>query len=197
MQRHRRVDGAMVVAAFVCLCALAGCSNSPGTAEGGTRSMSSTSTTLATSTLPPSRSAPSITIPSAASAVLAAYRAAWTAFEHAEADANPLDPALKATTVDPLLHEIEGYLVEDNQEGEIARGSIQLRPHVVSISATRATVEDCSFSSDFLIYKKTGKQVPPVAKPENDGVRATVVREGPNWKVSQRVITEGSCPAGY
>jgi hypothetical protein len=110
-----------------------------------------------------------------------------------EADANPLDPALKTTMVDPLLHEIEGYLVEDNQEGEVGRGSIQLHPRIASISATRATVEDCSFSSDFLVYKKTGKQVPPISKPENDGVLATLVMDRSAWKVSQRVITEGSC----
>jgi hypothetical protein len=36
-------------------------------------------------------------------AVLAAYRAAWAAFENAASDANPEDPALAATMVDPQL----------------------------------------------------------------------------------------------
>jgi hypothetical protein len=197
MQKGRRVGGATVVAALFGLCALAGCSNSPGAAEGGTRNTSSTSVAPTTSTLPSSTSTPSTTTPSAAAAVLAAYRAAWVAFEQAEVDANPLDPRLKATMVDPLLHEIEGYLVEDSQEGEVARGSIQFHPRVASISATSATVEDCAFSSDFLVYKKTGKQVPPVSKPEDDGVLARLVLDGSSWKVSQRILTEGSCPAGY
>jgi hypothetical protein len=197
MQRGRRVGGATVVAALVGLFALAGCSNSPGVTKGGAESTSSTSAAPTTSILPSSTSVPLSTIPTAASAVLDAYRAAWAATEKAGADADPLDPGLKATMVDPLLHEIQGYLVEDNQDGEVGSGSIQLHPHVVSISATSAVVEDCSYSNDFLIYKKTGKQVPPVSKPESDGVRATLVREVSTWKVSQRVITEGSCPAGY
>lgn len=157
-----------------------------------------TSTTLPTATAVTTAPTTSTVATNAAeTAVLNAYRAAWSAFEHAGLTANPLDPSLKATMVDPLLHEIEGYLIEDNQEGEVARGTIQLHPHVASLGATKAVVLDCSFSSDFLIYKASGKQVPPISKPENDGVRATLVLEGSTWKVSQRVITEGSCLAGY
>ena len=170
-----------------------------GSSASGPSTTSSTSTS--TSTTLPGSTVSSSTVPAGTTAtdaaVLTAYRAAWSAFEHAGLTANPLDPALKTTMVNPLLHEIEGYLVEDNQEGEVARGTIQLHPHVASLSATKAVVLDCSFSSDFLIYKASGKQVPPVSKPENDGVRATLVYSGSAWKVSQRVITEGSCPAGY
>jgi hypothetical protein len=175
--------------------AAAACSNTPSAAP--TTSSTSTSVAPTTSASPPSTDAPSTTSSSAASAVLTAYRAAGVAIEQAGANANPLDPALKASLVNPLLRTIEGNLIEDNQLGEVARGTIQLHPHVVSISASSAVVEDCSYSSDFLVYKKTGKQVPPVAKPENDGVRATLVLDGSTWKESQQTITEGSCPTGY
>jgi hypothetical protein len=140
----------------------------------------------------------STTAPSAETvAVLTAYRAEWTAFEHAGVDANPLDPMLAATMVNPLLHQVEGYLVTDNQEGIVARGTITLYPHVASATATTATVVDCSYSASFLVYKKSGKQVPPVSGPEHVGVKATLVLDGSTWKVKRQNITEGSCPAGY
>ena len=132
-----------------------------------------------------------------ASAVLDAYRAQWATYEHAVATANPLDPALQATMVNPVLHQVIGNLVSYNQEGIVGKGSIQLNPFVSSIDATSATVLDCAFSSGFLVYKKTGKQVPPVTKPEHDAIKTTLVLDSSTWKVKSQTITEGSCPAGY
>jgi hypothetical protein len=129
--------------------------------------------------------------------VLAAYRAEWASYEHALATANPLDPALKATMVNPLLHEVIGNLVTDNQEGIVGKGPIQLDPHVSSLTGSSATILDCPYSASLLIYKKTGKQVPPITKPEHDAVKATLVLDGSTWKVKSQDITEGSCPAGY
>jgi len=129
--------------------------------------------------------------------VLTAYRAEWAAYENALSTANPLDPVLQATMVNPLLHEVIGNLVTYNQEGIVGQGSIQLDPHVATLGESSATVLDCPFSSGFLIYKKTGKQVPPITKPEHDAVKATLVLDGSTWKVKVQDITEGSCPAGY
>ena len=197
MQRGRRIGGATVVAALVGLCALAGCSNSPGAAEGGTNNTSSTSVSPATSTSPQSTNASSTTTPSVASAVLDAYRAGWAAVEHATETANPADPELQATMVNPVLHQVIGNLVTDNTEGIVGTGTIALHPRVASIDDTSATVLDCSLSSFFLIYRKTGKQVPPVSKTEHDAVKATLVFDGSTWKTKSRQVTEGSCPAGY
>jgi hypothetical protein len=99
--------------------------------------------------------------------------------------------------VNPLLHQVRGYLVTYNEEGIVARGPITLHPRIASLTSTKATVLDCSNSASFVIYKKTGKQVPPVSKPENDGVRATLILDGSTWKVKSQTIMEGSCPAGY
>jgi hypothetical protein len=148
-----------------------------------------------TSTLPGHPS--TTTVPPTDAAILAAYRAEWSAFEHAEADANPLDPLLKATMVDPLLHQVEGYLVADNQEGIVGRGPITLDPKIASATATSATVSDCSYSKAYLYYKRSGKEVPPITGPERIGVKATLVLNGSTWKVKSQVLTEGSCPAGY
>lgn len=73
-----------MVAALVGLCTLAGCSNSRGDALGHqittSASGATTSITIALTTTA-----------SPASSVLAAYRAGWSAFEHALVDANPND----------------------------------------------------------------------------------------------------------
>lgn len=169
----------------------AGCSN---TASGPTTTtnslpVASTSTTSPTSTT---------TATSAEdAAVLTAYRAAWGAYEQALKTANPLSAALPATMVNPILEQVKKNLVSDEVGGIIGTGTSVHHPHVASLAATNAVVLDCAFSSSFLIYKKTGKQVPPVSKPENDGIRATLVFDGSTWKVSQQTVMEGKCPAGY
>ena len=55
---------------------------------------------------------------------------------------------------------------------------------------------DCAHSSAELIYATSGKPVPPVTPPENDGVRATLVLSGSTWKVSKQTVTEGTCAPG-
>lgn len=186
---RRRGNGIFLAGAIVLVAlTLAGCSST--TAVGP----STTSIPTSTTTPPTSRTTP----PTAATeAVLAAYRAGWAAYEHAGADANPLDPALAATMVNPLLHQVEGSLVADNQEGIVGQGPITLHPHVASVTAASAVVLDCSYSASFLVYKKTGKQVPPITKAEEVGVKATLVLDGTTWKVKSQTLTEGSCPAGY
>jgi hypothetical protein len=166
---------------------------SPSASPPSTTSTPSTSVSASTSS-PSSTTAP---VSAEASAVLDAYRAGWTAVEHATATANPLDPALKETMVNPVLHQVIGNLVTDNMEGIVGKGSIVLDPHVTAIDGTSATVLDCAYSSSFLVYKKTGKQVPPITKPEHDADKATLVLVGSTWKTKTRQITEGSCPAGY
>jgi hypothetical protein len=166
---------------------LAACSSTPATIQ------STTTTTTA-----PLSGSTTTTVPNAeASAIITAYRAGWAAFEQATKNANPLDPQLQATMVNPLLHQVEGNLVTYNAEGIVGTGSIELHPRLASLTGTKAVVLDCSFSDAFLIYKKTGKQVPPVSKAENVGVKATLVSVGGIWKVKSQNLTEGTCPAGY
>ena len=129
-------------------------------------------------------------------AVLQAYRAASSAFVQALATANPNDPALMAAMVDPELVSIRANLVGDQQKGIVGRGGVTLHPKLVSISATTATVVDCVFSTSEFVYQATGKPVPPVTPPENDGVSATLVRAGGTWKLSKQKVTEGKCAPG-
>ena len=129
-------------------------------------------------------------------AVLAAYRADWKAFEQALATANPADPALAATMINPQLQGVKANLLADQVRGMIGRGAFTLHPKIVSISASTATVVDCAYSTSVLLYAKTGKPVPPITPPENDGVRAALVFTGGMWKVYKQTVTDGKCAPG-
>ena len=155
-----------------------------------------TSSTATTVRAEPARSTSPSTTDPAGAAVLAAYRAAWSAFEQAAADANPEDPALAATMVDPQLQGVKANLLADQRQGMVGRGTTTLHPKIVSISATTATVVDCAYSTAELVYASTGKPVPPITPPENDGVHSTLVLVNGTWKVYKQTVTDGKCAPG-
>ena len=128
--------------------------------------------------------------------MLAAYRASWSAFEQALSTANPEDPALAATMVDPQLQSVKANLLADERDGIVGRGPTTLHPKIAALSSTSATVVDCVYSTIELVYKATGKPVPPVTPPENDGVTATLVLSGGQWKVYKQIVTDGRCAPG-
>lgn len=169
--------------------ALAGCSST--TAVAPSTTSAPTSTTSASPTA-------STTSPSAATdAVLAAYRAGWAAYEQALSTSDPSNPALATAMVNPVLEQVRKSLIADNLGGVVGKGATTLHPRVASLTTTTAVIYDCTYSTSILVYKATGKPVPPVTKPEDDGVRTTLVFRGGIWKVSRQTVTEGSCPAGY
>jgi hypothetical protein len=129
------------------------------------------------------------------SAVLTAYRAGWTAYDQALATANAYDSSLPKTLAQPLLQKVEAALLGDANGGIVGRGKIQLNPKVSSLTATTATVVDCTYSSSEYVYAKTGQPVPPLTKPEHDGVVSTLEFQSGSWKVSQQTVTDGTCSA--
>ncbi|MHB8246075.1 MAG: hypothetical protein ACYDGN_12125 [Acidimicrobiales bacterium] len=135
---------------------------------------------------------------SQATAVIAAYRAGWAAFERAQKTANPFAPALAATMTNPLLQLVRRNLLTDQHDGIIAKGSISLYPRLRTLSGNRAVVVDCAFDGTELIYRSTGKPVPPVTPPQRAGVHSVLVRLASGaWKVADQSVTEGSCHRGY
>ncbi|MBV9661046.1 MAG: hypothetical protein JO337_07810 [Acidimicrobiales bacterium] len=125
--------------------------------------------------------------------MLDAYRAGWAAFEHALADANPEDPELAGTMVDPELQQVKANMLADQLHGMVGRGTTTLHPKITALSAMSATVVDCAYSTAELVYQATGKPVPPVTPPESDGVTSTLVLSGGSWKVSKQIVTDGQC----
>ncbi len=112
--------------------------------------------------------------------------------------ANPTLPALAQTMTGSELDSVRRSLVSDQANGIVGQGNVQVHPKLVSMSGDRTVIHDCVFSSLELVYKSTGKPVPPVTPPEHDGVTATLIQTSAGtWKVSTEHVTEGSCPAGY
>ena len=163
-----------------------------GACDGG--GSSATATTVRPS--PAQTSSASSTTNPTAGAVLAAYRAEWSAFEQALATANPEDPALAATMVNPKLQGVKANLFADQRQGMVGRGTFTLHPKIVSLSGSTATVVDCAYSTSVLVYAKTGKPVPPITPPENDGVHSILVLTGGAWKVFKQTVTDGKCAPG-
>jgi hypothetical protein len=128
--------------------------------------------------------------------VLAAYRAASKAFQEALTTANPQDPALAATMVGAQLQGVKANLLADQRQGIVGRGTVTLHPKLVELSGSTAVVVDCAYSTSVLVYEATGKPVPPVTPPENDGIRATLVRTAGSWKLAKQTVTEGKCAPG-
>lgn len=191
MRQHWRVGGTTVAIVLIGFGTLAGCSTSHDAAA----AHSTTTTSIAPATTTPA-STSSTTTSSSATAVLAAYRAGWAAFEHALADANPEDPELPATMVDPQLQSVKANLLADQRDGIVGRGPTTLHPRITALSATSATVVDCVYSDTELVYQASGKPVPPVTPPENDGVTSTLVLSGGTWKVDKQTVTDGKCAPG-
>lgn len=98
--------------------------------------------------------------------------------------------------VPPQLTGVRANLTADGQQGMVGRGSFTLHPKVVSLSEATATVVDCAYSTSVLVYAKTGKPVPPITPPENDGVSSELILTGGAWKVSKQTVTDGKCAPG-
>lgn len=135
-------------------------------------------------------------------AIVQAYRAESAAYVAAVRIPDPAYEPLTATAVDPLLIQVRSSLVYDKEQGIVGRGDVTLQhPHVVALNGAKAVVADCVYSALILVYTATGQPVPGQpggTKPEYDGVQSTLVlTAGGVWKVSNQVITAGSCPVGF
>jgi len=191
MQSGRRgIQSASIAAALSLSLALSACGSTPS----GSTSTTGTKAPVASTSIPATTT--TTTLGPTSAAVLGAYRAGWAAFEHALTTANPSDPELAATMVEPQLQSVKANLFADKRAGMVGRGTTTLHPKVIALSATKATVVDCAHSSADLVYASSGKPVPPVTPPENDGVRATLVLSGLTWKVYKQTVTEGTCAPG-
>ena len=162
---------------------LTACGSSPNAAP-TTRGSSADTTGVSKSTT---------TLNSTASAVLQAYRASWKAFEQASSTANAYDQELAATMVGTQLQNVRANLLGDQHAGAVGEERSRCIRKSPRSPPRRASVVDCAYSTSELIYAKSGKQVPPITPPENDGIQSTLVLTGGTWKVSQQNVTEGHC----
>ena len=123
--------------------------------------------------------------------VLAAYRAGWAALDAAADPPNPEHPALSETKTGPALAAIQQGLSGYRERGVVYRGTAEFSPRVVSVTPSRAEVEDCVLDHGKLIDGASGRVVQ-----EPSGVRkrwksVMVIADG-GWKAEDMRI-EGTC----
>ena len=127
-------------------------------------------------------------------AVLAAWKAAETAFYDAEENPQGLFlPALDATMVDPELELVKTNLAGQEAEGFIGHGSWSLgSPRVVSLGPTendptKATVVSCIDDTQIVVNEHTGQPASGLGgTPDWAGATSTMVLSQGSWKLSQQ-----------
>lgn len=115
--------------------------------------------------------------------VLAAYREFWEVFREASDPMNPQHPRLDDVATGEERRQLGGAFLAHKSAGEVFRGSIELRPEVVSLSAREAVVRDCYLDEIAIHDAETGE----VKEPGDDfrtQVRVTLVFEDDRWKVA-------------
>jgi hypothetical protein len=130
-------------------------------------------------------------------AAVAAYRAMWQDLEAAGLTADPDSPRLGDHATGAALRLLKYGLSKDRQDGVIAKGAVILSPLVESAAPanmpTRVTIEDCTDSSHWLVYKPDGTLKNDVPGGHHD-TKATVQRFGSEWSVVDLTMGEaGSC----
>lgn len=173
---RRAAIGALVSMAVLAALVFSGCSSPSANTE---------------AKLPPRSTADSIARMKAA--VLAAWRAAETAFYEAEANPTGLSsPALPSTMTDPELGLVKNNLAAQESASLIGQGSWNLgHPRVVSLrptenSPTTASVISCIDDTQIVVNQHTGQPVSgPGGTPDWVGETSTMVLQG-SWKLSQQ-----------
>ena len=136
---------------------------------------------------------PSCAPPEIEQEVLAGYRAFWDAFDRAfgfgrDGPANPDDPALAATSVDPQLSESREFLMRLREANQTSRGRRdQSNPWITGISRfdKHAFINDCAVLQESATIDLDDGSV----KDRNAAGRinlydAELVRVNESWKVS-------------
>ena len=150
---------------------------------------------------------PQLTLPAAApttstpdpleptrAAVLTAWRGYWTAYDEAASRADPDWPGLREYMTGRALTDVQLYMTGLRRNGLVERGGLELRPRVVAIEGTTATVWDC-VTDDGHQYDQSGRMVDKPGAVTR-GAEAKLVLEGGKWKVSERPSTRPeACPA--
>lgn len=174
---RRAAIGALVSMAVLAALVFSGCSSPSANTE---------------AKLPPRSTADSIARMKAA--VLAAWRAAETAFYEAEANPTGLSsPALPSTMTDPELGLVKSNLAAQESAGLIGRGSWTLgSPRVVALEPsenypTTAKVVSCVHDTQVVVNEHTGQPTSGEGgTPDWDGETSTMIYSQGAWKLSQQ-----------
>jgi hypothetical protein len=127
--------------------------------------------------------------------VLAGYLAYWDAVIHANATANPNDPALAQHASGAALTEARTTITRNRIQQLAVRGTVTHKARVLARTGVSATVDDCYDSKDWKpVEIKTGRDIGAI--PDNGTGRYrdryTMRQVAGMWLVVTRKTT-GSC----
>ncbi len=127
--------------------------------------------------------------------VLDAYVAFWNDGYLVAADPmDPTHPALAAHATGEQLETLERAFLARQANGEVIRGTLDLRPRVVSVVGDTATVRDC-YMDDTGVYDATTGERRDTATGVRHLISATLVVDGDAWKVSHLEQESDGCTA--
>ena len=128
--------------------------------------------------------------------VLSAWLAAELAFHDAGLTADPNEPALAATTLEPQLGVRRSFFEQMRAAGEVGRGPTHYgTPTVTMLEGHRATVQACAYDQEIVVLAATGRPVAGVSG-QVDYVAYTSSMEltSGGWKLlTQGVATANRC----
>ncbi len=125
----------------------------------------------------PSAAAPTTVFdPQAATkaAIVDAYRQSFEAVVAVASDPNgsPDDPRLSQHTIGNALLASQNSIIRLRKAGHVGGGTVEVHPSVTELTATTATVVDCSADMAFVVDAKSGQVVTP-AGPAGVGSAST------------------------
>jgi hypothetical protein len=129
------------------------------------------------------------------SPVISAWLAAEVAFEQAALTADPDQPDLAATTVDPQLAWSQSLLAQMQSSGEVSRGPVDHgHPQILAQQAGVATVRSCMYDAEVVESSVTGRPVPGEAgQVDFELFTSTMEQTDTGWKLSTQTVGVGSC----
>ena len=123
--------------------------------------------------------------PDARAAVLAGYRAYWSALLHAHATGDPADPQLAAHATGAALSDATGGIRTDTARGVRLKGTVTHKPVVTAVSGSSATVTDCVDLRSWLAYDvPSGRRDPSVRPIGRVAGTYALTSSGGGWRVS-------------
>jgi hypothetical protein len=178
-----------ILLAVLAVLALAACSGDSGADE--TASPATTTSATTTSAMPTTSTA--ATADARAAAVLADYRAFWDDMIAVGATANWRSPRIDDHATGQAVLDAQATYRSLNRRGLVARGTVKVRPKVLSIKGNKATVYDCNSTSNYLAYDAATGELRDKSSGRSNGMTVTLVRTNGVWKVAKAVTEVGKC----
>lgn len=123
---------------------------------------------------------------------IAAYERAWAAMFTASNPPNPMHPSIAESLTGVAAETIVGIVIDQQNAGQYTEGSMATRPEVVSATADKVLLRDCTVETSTTFDATTGAVVEDGPGPPRTR-EAEVVNQDGTWRVSEIRTLEEPC----